>query len=189
PENAHALLALMYLNCARFDARTGQDGEMVEIALQDRALWNHDLINKGLHHLNQAQQKQQLSKYLILASISGNHCIAHTYQETNWKEILSLYDALLTLEDSPIVRLNRIVALWKAQGASVAILEPQNLQGLGNNHLYHSVLAQLNLALAETEAAIACYKKAMALSPNPRVTKFLAKKLKALVPNPNAQVY
>ncbi len=181
-KNAHALLALMYLNCSRFDARRNEEEGTIEIEFQDRSLWNKDLINKGLYHMDQVQQNNFISKYLILAGISGNHCIAQTFQETDWKEILSLYDALLTIENTAIVRLNRIVALSKVKGPSTAITELQQLKGLNQNHLLYSVYGQLKKELGELDEAISYYKKAIQVAPNPRDKTFLSKKLNALVP-------
>lgn len=187
-KNGHSLLALMYLNCSRFEARINHEGEMIEIEYQDRTLWNKDLINKGLYHLEQVQQKRFISKYLILASISGNHCIAKSYQETNWQEILSLYDALLTLEDNTLVRFNRVVALSKAIGTSEAVNELQKLKELKQNHLFYSVLGQFKKELGKIDEAASCYRKAINLSQNSRDTKFLSKKLNNLVPISNTHV-
>lgn len=188
-ENSHALLALMYLNCSRFEARTNPEEEMIELAHQNRTLWSQDLMNRGLSHLHQAQQNNFISQYLILAGISGHHCIARSYEDTNWEEILSLYDALLTVDSSSIVRLNRVVALSKVKGASEAIIALQQLKGLHENYLYYAVNAQLKTELGETGDAVSSYQKAMALSVNPRNVKFLSKKMDALVPVSNTRVY
>lgn len=188
-ENTYALLALMYLNCSRFEARTNREEEMIELAHQNRTLWSQDLMNRGLSYLGQAQQNNFISQYLILAGISGHHCIAKTYEDTNWEEILSLYDALLTVDSSSIVRLNRVVALSKVKGALEAITELQQLKGLDENYLFYAVLAQLRTELGETVEAVSSYQKAIALSVNPRNVNFLSKKMDALVPDSNTRVY
>ena len=187
-DNAHALLALMYLNCSRFEARINEAQEIIEIEFQKRYLWNQELINKGLYHLGEAQQNKNLSKYLILASISGNHCIAKSYHQTNWKEILTLYDSFLTIEDSAMVRLNRIVALSKAKGTNEAIREIEKIKELRKNHLYYSVLAQLKREAGELTEAVKCYQKAIEFSHNKRDKKFLIKKMNELVPISKSQV-
>ncbi|MCR9251719.1 MAG: sigma-70 family RNA polymerase sigma factor [bacterium] len=186
--NVHSLLALMYLNCSRFEARINEEQDIIEIEFQDRSLWNKDLINIGLYHLGQAQKNQHVSKYLILASISGNHCISKSYYETNWEEILSLYDSLLSIEDSTVVRLNRVVALSKARSATEAIEEIEKLDELKENHLYYSVLAQLKKEIGEIIEAVSCYQQAIEFAQNSRDIKFLTKKMNELVPISKSQV-
>ena len=190
-QSTHSLLALMYLNASRFETRQGKQGEVIEMELQDRKRWNQDLINKGLYHLNEAQDSKTISKYLILASISANHCIAHKAEETNWQEILKLYDILLSMENSPIVQLNRIVALGKANGPATAMLELQKLEhlkGMQENYLYHSTCASLLIQAKKNKEAILHYEKAISCCQNERDKAFLQKKLIALVPISNSQV-
>lgn len=107
---ANALMALMKLNAARFIARLSEDGEIITMENQDRSKWNQSLIGSGIQNLNKAMYENQVSKYLIMAAISANHCAAKTYAETQWDEILSLYDKLVQIEDSTIVQFNRLVA-------------------------------------------------------------------------------
>lgn len=190
-QNTHSLLALMYLNASRFEARQGQQGEVIEMELQDRTRWNQDLINKGLYHLNEAQEAKSISKYLILASISANHCIAPNVQATNWQEILDLYDVLLSLENSPMVQLNRIIALAKVNGPAVAILELkkwESLKDMQENYLYHSTFATLLLQSNMRNEAIEHFEKAILCCTNDRDKKFLAKKLAGLVPFSDSHV-
>ena len=182
-DDAHALLALMCLNCARFDARTQEGDAMIEMERQDRTLWNQKLLSKGLYHLNEAQKNDTLSKYLILASISAHHSVAQDYEHTNWVEILALYDVLLTIENSAIVQLNRLVAFSKVKGVESAIPEVLKLEGLVSNYLYYSTLATFYRDLMDDAKAIANYEKAIALADNPRDKNFLIKKLSAIVPN------
>ena len=181
-DNVHALLALMCLNCSRFGARTKNVDEIIEMERQDRTLWNQELLSKGLHHLNEAQKNETISKYLILASISANHCVSQNYEQTNWNEILALYDVLLTLENSTIVKLNRLVAFSKVQGSRKAISELLKLKGLTTNYLYYSTLAELYKDLSEYTEAISCYEKAISLVSNIRDKNFLLKKLNTIVP-------
>lgn len=181
-KNTHALLALMYLNCSRFEARVDNSDEIIEMELQNRTLWNQELISKGLYHLNETQKNDFISKYLILAGISANHCIARCYSQTNWQEILTLYDALLNLENSAIVQLNRFVAYSKVHGSAKAISELLKLEELSSNHLYYSTLAELYKDKKDYIQAISYYEKAISFSSNFRDRKFLVKKLNTLVP-------
>ena len=186
--DTHALLALMYLNASRFEARIGDRDEVIEMELQDRSLWNQELINCGLHHLGEAQEFGTISNYLILASISANHCVAISYEETNWQEILSLYDGLLTIEHSPAVQLNRLVALSKVKGVDLAISELKKLNTSKENYLYHSTLAELLKQVKKYSDAINHYEKAISLCPNDRDKRFLRKKLDKIVPISNSCV-
>lgn len=180
-----ALLALMSLNAARFGSRINPTNNVVELDEQDRSLWNQDLINSGIQYLNLAASEKQVSAYLILATISANHCIAPSFEKTNWEEILSLYDNLLQLNDRSVVRLNRSVALARVKGNGAAILELKRLakeSDLNQNHLFHSTLAELYKLENETDQAINHYKKAISLTINERDQILLEKKLTELVP-------
>ena len=180
----HALLALMYFNASRFEARLSKDNSIIEMEKQDRKKWNLKLIERGINNLEKAQQNK-LSKYLILATISVNHCIAKSFDETNWVEILSLYNSLLTLEDSPIIRLNRSVALAKVKGNNVAIKELEKLElnsDIGKYYLFHTTLAELNKLAGNTEKAVNRFNKALSLTSNERDADFIKKKLLEVVP-------
>ncbi|WP_117884160.1 RNA polymerase sigma factor [Aureibaculum luteum] len=183
--DCYALLALMYLNASRFDSRMNSTNSIIEMDKQDRKNWNQELINKGINYLNEAIGENQVSIYLILATISANHCIATRYEITDWEEILSLYDSLIELEDTPIIRLNRIVALSKVKGNRKAISELENLEKqteIDKNHLFHSTLAELYKLENETEKAQNSYKTAISLTKNKRDIKLLQKKLIEVVP-------
>ena len=184
-EPAHSLLALMYLNVSRFEARQGKHGEVIEMERQDRHRWNQPLINKGLHHLQEAQAFDTLSTYLILASISANHCIARDAKATNWPEIVALYDALLTLENTPIVQLNRFVARSKTNGIKAAITGLEELgqsPTMKENHLYFSTLAAFYQQANEPTKAKRFYGIAISLCKNDRDKDFLRKKIDSVVP-------
>ncbi len=121
--NCYSLLALMYFNASRFDSRMNSVDLMIEMDQQNRKNWNQALIDKGIQSLNKAICEERVSKYIILATISANYCVATSYEKTDWEEILDLYDSLLELEDSPIIRLNRSVPLFKVKGVRFAVLE------------------------------------------------------------------
>jgi RNA polymerase sigma factor (sigma-70 family) len=183
-DESHALLALMYLNASRFEARLSKDNSIIEMEKQNRGKWNLGLIERGIQNLGKAQHNK-LSKYLILATISANHCIAKSFDETNWEEILSLYNSLLALEDSPIIRLNRSVALAKVKGNIVAIEELENLElnsDIGKYYLFNTTLAELNKLAGNTEKAVNQFNKALSLTTNKRDADFIKKKLLEIVP-------
>ena len=183
--DCHALLALMYLNASRFDARMNTTNAIIEMGMQDRKKWNQDLINKGIQNLNQAISGNQISTYLILAAISANHCVAPSLEKTDWKEILSLYDSLLTLQDTPTTRLNRSIALAKVMGNRAAIAELKTLESgtdLDQNYLLHAALAELYTLENDRDEAQNSYIQAISLAQNERDAKLLEKKLREIVP-------
>ena len=183
--DCYSLLALMYLNASRFESRMNDDKSIIEMEKQDRRKWNQELINKGIYYLNQAKDENKISSYLILAAVSANHCIAESFEKTNWEEILSLYDSLLLLENSPIIRLNRCVALAKTKGNKAAIAELLELESnsdLAAYYLFHSTLAELYRLENETEKTAEYLKKAISLTKNKRDSDFLKKKLIESVP-------
>ena len=183
-DDCFSLLSLMYFNASRFEARFSEDNSMIEMENQDRNKWNKELINKGVQSLQKVEQNN-ISHYLILATISANHCIAKTFEETNWEEILSLYDSLITLEDSPIVRLNRSVALAKVKGNKSAIEELLNLESnsdIEKYYLFHTTLAELYNMDGDAEKAVNRFKKGISLAANERDKDFIKKKLLEIVP-------
>ncbi len=183
--DSYSLLALMHLNASRFEARMDDEGSIVEMEKQDRRKWDRDLINNGIHYLHKATETSSITRYLILAAISAQHCIAPTYQETNWDEILSLYNTLLLIEDSPTIRMNRSVALAKVEGIESAIEELHkidSISAIGSHYLFHSTLAALYKDKNDISMAIEHLKKAISLTQNERDIKLLKKKLIELVP-------
>lgn len=180
----YALLALMYLNAARFEARV-EDGTLVEMHQQNRQKWNASLINTGIHYLNQTTKNDIVSIYQILATISGHHCIAPSFEATNWEEILSLYDSLLVLQDTPMVRLNRSIPLAKVKGNQASIQELKVLEtasDIGNHYLFHATLAEFYIQEKQSELARRHLQEGISLSINKRDVELLEKKLKKLVP-------
>ena len=184
-EDCYSLLSLMYLNASRFEARMDESNEAIEMKDQDRSQWNKQLIERGIIYLDKATANNSLSIYLILAAISANHCVAADYTDTNWKEILNLYNSMLTFTDTPLIRLNRSVALSKVKGNSTAINELKQLKNesdIEENHLFHSTIAEfyfeeLNFIKAEKHL-----KEALLQAKNTRDRKILRKKLSKVVP-------
>lgn len=187
-QSSHSLLALMYLNTSRFEARMEVNEGTVDMEGQNRNLWNQDLINKGLDHLSKAQSSHTLSYYLVLASISANHCVAPSFEETNWQEIVKLYDALLAMENAPHIKLNRIVALSKSEGVVVALEAMQKEKSILKDHLYFSVLANFSKENGDIKTAVEYYSKAISCCPNDRDKRFFRKKMEELVPIIDAHV-
>jgi RNA polymerase sigma-70 factor (ECF subfamily) len=176
----HALLALMLLDASRFEARQDEEGNIIEMAKQDRSKWSQALINKGLYHLGKIQESRQISIYHVLATISAYHCSSPNYESTNWGAILSLYDTLIIFDHSPIVLLNRAIAVAKIHGSGQAIAELVELESTGaleNYYLLHSTLAELYIEQKQYEKAANSLEKAVQLTRNDAEIRLLTSKL------------
>jgi predicted RNA polymerase sigma factor len=163
----HALVALMFLNGARLPARVDAEGNILRLREQDRSLWNRAMINSGILHLSQSAAGDKLSEYHLQAGISACHCTAVDYSSTDWPQILSLYDKLIQLDDSPIVALNRAVALASVDGpeAGIKAIEAiRNRQPLASYYLLYVVLAEFESQLDEFQAAAIHLRKALQLT-------------------------
>ncbi len=157
----NALLALMCFHASRFDARMDETGETVLYEDQDEALWNRELIERGVYYLNVAAASPDITKYHLEAGIA----YWHTHKEDSpekWKNILDLYNQLLILEYSPIAALNRTFALAKARGKKEAIIEGEKLQ-LTDNSFYYSLLGNLYTDI-NNHKALQHYEKALTLT-------------------------
>jgi RNA polymerase sigma-70 factor (ECF subfamily) len=163
----HALLALMLLNAARFATRTDAQGRILRLEEQDRAAWNRALISQGIHHLRRASAGSELTEYHIQAGIAACHCTAPDAASTNWRFILSHYDQWVLLTDSPIVALNRAVAVAKIDGPAAglaAVAAIPNRRQLDGYHLTHAVLGDFEVQRGDFRAAAAHFRRALDLA-------------------------
>ncbi len=163
----HALLALMLLNAARLNARVDADGNLLRLREQDRSSWNHAMIARGMFHLTQSAKGDDLTAYHLQAAIAACHCSAPDWQSTDWPRILSLYDQLVKLDDSPVVALNRAVAVAEVRGPaegikSVAAIPDQ--KSLGAYYLFYAVLAEFEIQLKDFPAAAEHLRRALQLT-------------------------
>jgi len=178
--NVYALLALMQLNASRFNARQDKNGNILTLEEQNRSLWNYELMEKGFVNLEKSTAAEQISIYYILATISAYHCSAPNYQSTDWKSILALYDNLFQIDNSPIVLLNRAIALSKVHGAEKAIGELEKIkkdQALKSYHLLYSTQAAFYIELNQFSKAISTLETAIELAPLQTEKALLDKKL------------
>ena len=162
--NAYALLALMLLNASRFKAREDSEGNIITMELQDRTLWDKQIIDNGLVCIEKSTENESLSVYHILAAISASHCIAPTYEATDWQKILTLYDSLLYFDSSAVVVLNRSIALSKVKGVKAAITTLEGIRDspqMVKNHLYYSTLGNLYLQDKNNANAIHYFEEAI----------------------------
>jgi RNA polymerase sigma factor (sigma-70 family) len=178
----HALLALMHLNFARMATRVDGDGQLLRLADQDRSRWSKPGIAHGLFHLAQSAAGDEISEYHLQAGIAAHHCSAKDYQSTNWNEILCLYDKLVEYDGSPVVALNRAVALAEVQGPQAgieAVNAIRNVESLESYYLLYAVLGEFESRLNHAHAAAAHFRKSLQLVEIKAEQAFLAKRLKA----------
>jgi RNA polymerase sigma-70 factor, ECF subfamily len=178
---AHALVALMAFQSARLPARIDSNGEMVLLEDQDRARWDRRLIALGFAQLERSAEGPAISAYHIQAAIAAVHARAITSEETRWDEILSFYDDLISLNPSPVILLNRAVAVSRVFGAEAALEIVQRLESeptLGNYYLLPSVKARLLMSKGDRRGAAACYRAALALPCTEPERRFLAHRLR-----------
>jgi RNA polymerase sigma factor (sigma-70 family) len=172
------LLALIRLHRARAAARFDQNGHLVRLPDQDRATWDHQAIAAATRLLTQAAQQHRPGPYQLQAAIVACHAEARTWADTDWEQILLLYDMLLTLAPSPVTRLHRAVAARYVHGPAAALAELDALATpLAEYHLFHATRAELLRAQDRTEEARAADRRALELTANPAEQALLQDRL------------
>ncbi|HUY58029.1 MAG TPA: DUF6596 domain-containing protein [Candidatus Micrarchaeaceae archaeon] len=162
------LLALFKLQLARVEGRFASDGSLVLLADQDRSLWDREAIRDATELLDQAAALQRPGPYQLQAAIASCHALAESWSSTDWTMLVRLYDRLLEVQPSPVVRLNRAVALWHVAGADLALHETDALlPELQRYHLLHSTRAELLTELGRDEEAQSAWSLALSLTLNP----------------------
>jgi RNA polymerase sigma-70 factor (ECF subfamily) len=177
--DVHALLALMLLTGARLPARLDALGEVLTLAEQDRGRWDRRWIEHGMAHFRRSIGGQRLTAWHVEARIASLHAVAPDYASTRWGEILAAYDQLVRIADTPIVRLNRAVAVAKVGGprAGLAELEPLGRSAaLDGYALGAAVAAHLHWQLGEHEAALALFERALTLACTGPESRLLARR-------------
>jgi len=176
-----ALLALMLLHDARRDARTDPAGELVPLADQDRTKWDRAQIEDGCALVQAALAAAPPGPYALEAAIAAVHAEAERAEDTDWAQIAALYDRLRALHPSPVVALNRAVAVSMATGPEAALPLVDELSApLADYHLWHATRADLLRRLGRRDEAAAAYQKALELTQNEAERRFLQRRLKEL---------
>jgi RNA polymerase sigma-70 factor, ECF subfamily len=173
---AAGLLALMLLTEARRAARVSASGELVTLDEQDRGAWDRQLIAEG-HALVRARLAtgRAPGRYQIMAAINAVHTDAHDIRDTDWSQVVALYDQLVRLDPSPIVRLNRAIAVAELDGPQVALAQVDALP-LDGYHAFHATRADLLRRLGRSEQSRAAYDRAIDLSGNTAETRYLLRR-------------
>lgn len=178
---ANALLALMCLHAARFGSRMDINQNIILLREQDRGLWDKELIQVGLSYLNASSGAVQITSYHIEAAIAAEHCLACSFENTNWKRLLLFYDLLIKAKPGPVAELNRAIVLaemGETETAISAILSIQQIDELiRTNHQYSAVLGDLYRRLSNTLKAREFLAKAWQLTPSAAEKKLLQSRL------------
>jgi RNA polymerase sigma-70 factor, ECF subfamily len=177
------LLSLMLLQESRHAARTSPTGELILLEQQDRSLWNREQIAEGVALLEQALKSQRFGAYTVQAAIAAVHAEAESAAATDWRQIVALYDRLLRIHPSPVVQLNRAVAIAMRDGpdAGLTLIDALLEHGeLANYYLAHSARADLCRRLGRTAEARSSYEKALALTQQEPERQFLQERIRQL---------
>ena len=180
---AMGLLALMLLQESRRAARTSASGDLVLLEDQDRRQWNRELIADGTALVEHALSTRRFGPYCLQAAIAAVHAEAPSTKETDWAQIVALYDVLLRIEPSPVVELNRAVALAMRDGPTVGLAEVDAILARGDlkqYHLAHAARADLCRRLGQRREARASYERALALVRQGPERRFLERRLAEL---------
>jgi len=183
------LLALMLLHESRRSARSSPDGELILLDDQDRGLWNAELIAEGCDLVEKALTTGRFGPYCLQAAIAAVHAEAPTAGETDWAQIVGLYDVLLRAVPSPVIELNRAVAVAKRDGALAGLTLVEGILDRGelqDYHLAHSARAEFCRQLGRVEEARAAYRRALELTRQEPERRFIEGRLSALdrLPSP-----
>ena len=177
-----ALSALMSLHAARLPARLDSSGELRSLFDQDRSQWDTHLVEEGQKLLDLSASGPELTEYHVEASIAWVHATAGHAEETNWGMIVSLYDQLMAMRPSPIVALNRAIAIAQREGPERGLREIRaiaNSERLQDYPFYHAALGEFELRAGRLEDARAHFRAALALARNPMEQRFLAGRVAA----------
>jgi RNA polymerase sigma-70 factor, ECF subfamily len=180
PAEATGLLALMLLHDARRESRIDESGDLVVLEDQDRSRWNRQQIAEALPLADEALRNRP-GPYALQAAIAAEHCKAARAEETDWRQIVRWYDQLGALEPSPIVSLNRAVAIAMADGPQTAIALVDALAASGDldrYHLLHAARADLLRRMGSRQEAAQSYGRALELVTNERERRYLERRLR-----------
>jgi RNA polymerase sigma factor (sigma-70 family) len=180
----HALLALMLLNSARISTREDDEGNLLRLDEQERTQWDQAMIARGMFHLAQSAAGEEITEYHLQAGIAACHDAAKDYESTDWRQILSLYDRLVEFDDSPVVALNRAIAVAKVHGPQAGLETVgaiRDLDTLESYYLLYAVRGEFEMRLNHPEAAAEQFRKSLQLAETKSERMFLSKRLQFCV--------
>jgi len=179
----YALMALMCFHSSRSDSRLTTEGEIILLPMQDRSKWDFNLIAEGNEYMNRAAYGNTISTYHLEAAIAFEHCTAKSFDKTNWKRILELYEWLCKISSSPITEMNKAVAVLQVHGAGEALSYLQGIpdrKKLETFYLYHSLLGEINSRLNRIKEAKKNFETAIRLTQSNIEKKMLNSKVAVL---------
>jgi RNA polymerase sigma factor (sigma-70 family) len=179
-EETQSLLALMFFNLARFPSRLSSEGEIITLAEQDRSKWNRVFIEEAYSYLNQATGTGKLNRFYLEAVIASLHCTANTFDQTDWKTIVFLYEQLEKIMNSPMVTLNKIVAQSYLHEPAMALEQMHHLKenpAIKNYYLLYATEGHLFLRMKRNKEAKEAFIKAQQLATSPLDRQFLKTKI------------
>jgi RNA polymerase sigma-70 factor (ECF subfamily) len=182
--STYALCALMSFHAARLRSRTGAAGELVSLFDQDRSLWDADLIARGVQLLERAATGSDASAYHLEAAIAAVHCAAPTAEATDWRQIAWLYDLLMRVAPSPVVALNRAIAISYRDGPEAGIDEIRAIaenERLASYPFYSAALGELEMRSGNVKEARRQFDAAVSLARNATERRFLESKRQGLI--------
>lgn len=180
--STYALAALMCLNAARLPARVDSSGNLSSFLDQDRSQWDRNLVAEGLRLLDLSATGSELTEYHLEAGIASVHARAHSVEDTDWESIVSLYDALMAIRPSPVIALNRAIAVGESKGAErglEVIRAITNSERLARYPFYFAALGKFELQSGKPENAREHFLAALALARNPMERHFLEQRVSA----------
>ena len=181
--DAIGLLALMLLHEARRATRVDPAGDLILLEDQDRSRWGRAQINEARSLIDRALLSRRIGPYVLQAAIAAIHAAAPSFAATDWAQIVALYDVLVRMDPSPVVKLNRAAALAMTDGPAVGLTTIEQVMtegGLDNYYLAHAARADMQRRLGNTEAALASYSRALELTQQPAEQRFLEVRLSQL---------
>ncbi len=176
------LVEQMLLSGARLSARVDAEGNLLLLAEQDRSRWDRAMIQRGLAHLNRSAAGEEISEFHLQAGIAYCHCTAASYETTDWQRILTLYDILVETNNSPVVALNRAVAISRVRGPEAGLKAVEVISDHGtleSYYLLHAVTAQFHFELGDYGEAAKHFQRAQTLAVVRSEQEFLANRLRS----------
>jgi RNA polymerase sigma factor (sigma-70 family) len=178
--SSHALAALMHLHAARLPGRVDAAGNLSSLFDQDRTRWDRHLVEQGQRLLDQSATGPEVTEYHVEAAIAAVHANASRTEDTDWKQIVRLYDTLMTIRPSPVVALNRAIAVAQSEGAERGLEEMHAIEGverMENYPFYHAALGELEHRCDRQPLARQHFQAALARARNPMEQRFLRQRL------------
>jgi RNA polymerase sigma-70 factor (ECF subfamily) len=179
--SANALLALMLFSAARLGTRCDAEGNLLRLDEQDRSHWDQAMIVRGMEHLTRSAAGDALSEYHLQAGIAACHCAARDASSTDWPQILALYDRLVEIDGSPVVALNRAIAVANVSGPAAGMAAVEGIgqrEKLESYHLLYAVLGDFEFRLGRKLAAAGHFRRALELADTKSEQAFLEKRLR-----------